>query len=62
MLFGGKKLGMAVGLYKTGNFPVNSLWGTVGRAFGYDPTVAPDYNPASSPLRDPIPGLWSKPA
>jgi hypothetical protein len=61
MLFGGKKLGMVVGQYKSGNFTVNSLWGTVARAVGYDPTTAPDYNPSSSALREPIPGLWSKP-
>jgi hypothetical protein len=62
MLFGGRKLGMAVGQYKTGNFTVNSLWGTIARAFGYDPTAAPDYNPATAALREPIPGLWAKPA
>jgi hypothetical protein len=62
MLFGGKKLGMAVGQYKTGNFTVNSLWGTIAPAFGYDPTAAPDYSPTAAPLRAPIPGLWAKPA
>ena len=61
ILFGGKKLGLAVGQYKSGNFPVNNLWGTVARAVGYDPTTAPDYTPGLSALREPIPGLWSKP-
>ena len=61
MIFGGKKLGMAVGQYKTGGpFTVNSLWGTIARAFGYDPSAAPD--PVAAALGDPIPGLWSKPA
>jgi hypothetical protein len=59
MIFGGKKLGMSVGQYKTGTFTVNSLWGTVARAFGYDPASAA--NPSTA-LGDPIPGLWSKPA
>jgi hypothetical protein len=61
MLFGGKKLGMAVGQYKTGNFTVNSLWGTIALAFGYDATAAPDYNATGAALRAPIPGLWAKP-
>ena len=59
MLFGGKRLGMAVGQYKSGNFTVNSAWGTIARAFGYDPTAAPDYSATSSALREPIPGLWA---
>jgi hypothetical protein len=61
MLFGGKKLGLAAGQYKSGTFTVNSLWGTVARAVGYDPTTAPGYNPSTAALREPIPGLWSKP-
>ena len=53
MIFGGSKLGMRVGQYKTGNFSINSLWGTLAQAFGYDSSAPP--------LAAPIPGLWSKP-
>jgi len=63
MIFGGKKLGMAVGQYKTGGtYTVNSFWGAIARAFGYDPTAAPGYDPTTAAIRDPIAGLWSKPA
>jgi hypothetical protein len=55
MIFGGKKLGMLGGQYKTGNFSVNSFWGTIAQAFGLDPTMV-------KPFAEPIPGLWSKPA
>ena len=59
LLVGGKKLGMAVGRYITGDFTVNSLWGTVARAFGFDPTTSAD--PAARALGDPIPNVWVKP-
>src|SRR4029077_3660695 len=51
MIFGGSKLGMTLGQYKTGTFTVNSLWGTIARAFGYDPTTAPAHDPAALALR-----------
>jgi len=61
MVFGGKRLGMAVGRYLTGNFAVGALWGTIARAFGFDPTTGTD-PAATAALRDPIPGAWTKPA
>jgi hypothetical protein len=53
MIFGGKKLGMQVGQYKTGNFSINSFWGTIAQAFGA---------PTTAPFAAPIAGLWTKPA
>lgn len=53
MIFGGRKLGMQLGQYKTGNFTINSFWGTLAQALGYDSTAPP--------LAAPIPGLWVKP-
>ena len=53
MIFGGKKLGMQVGQYKTGSFSVNSLWGTIAVALGCPAGIAP--------LAAAIPGLWAMP-
>ena len=54
MIFGGKKLGMQHGQYKSGSFSINSFWGTIAQAYGYTSTA--------SPLAAPIAGLWTKPA
>lgn len=54
MIFGGKKLGLQVGQYKSGSFSVNSFWGTIAQALGCPADL--------SPLAAPIPGLWSAPA
>jgi len=53
MIFGGRKLGMQLGQYKRGTFTINSFWGTIAQALGYDSTAPP--------LEAPIPGLWVKP-
>jgi len=53
MIFGGKKLGMQTGQYKTGSFKINEIWGTIASALGYTSTDAP--------LATPIPDLWSAP-
>jgi len=53
MIFGGKKLGFQQGQYKSGNFSINSFWGTIAQAFGYTSTA--------SPLASPIAGLWVHP-
>ena len=52
MIFGGKKLGMKVGQYMSGNFSINSYWGTIAQAFGYT---------GGAPFASPIAGLWSAP-
>jgi len=52
MIFGGKKLGMKVGQYTSGNFSINSYWGTIAQAFGYT---------APAPFASPIAGLWATP-
>ena len=52
MIFGGKKLGMQVGQYKSGSFSINSFWGTIAQAFGAATTA---------PFAAPIAGLWTKP-
>ncbi|HEY8924414.1 MAG TPA: hypothetical protein VIU64_08540, partial [Polyangia bacterium] len=52
MIFGGKKLGMKVGQYTSGNFSINSYWGTIAQAFGYT---------GGGPFGSPISGLWAAP-
>ena len=53
IIFGGKKLGMQTGQFKSGNFSINSFWGTIAQAFGA---------PTTAPFGSPIAGLWTKPA
>ena len=52
MIFGGKKLGMKVGQYTSGNFSINSYWGTIAQALGYT---------GGAPFASPIAGLWAAP-
>ena len=54
MIIGGKQLGFAHNIYKTGSYSVNQVWGTIGQAFGYTSTA--------TPFAAPIAGLWTKPA
>jgi hypothetical protein len=53
MIFGGTKLGLLGGQYKTGNFSINQLWGTIASAMGHASTTAP--------FAAPIPGLLQPP-
>jgi len=53
MLIGGKSLGFNHDIYKTGNVSINSLWGTIGQAFGYT---------GGGPFGSAVSGIWTKPA
>jgi uncharacterized protein DUF1552 len=53
MIFGGKKLGMQVGKYVTGNYSINAYWGAIAQAFGAATNMAP--------FATPISGLWATP-
>lgn len=41
MIVGGRRLGFAHNLYRTGNFSINSFWGTIAAKLGYTSTAAP---------------------
>jgi hypothetical protein len=54
MIFGGRRLGMTVGQYRTGSMSINAFWGTIAQAFGITSFTAP--------LATPVSGLWARPA
>ena len=45
MIIGGKRLGFAHNLYKTGSFSINSFWGTIAAKLGYTSTATPFAEP-----------------
>ena len=53
-IIGGKQLGFTHNLYRTGNFSINSFWGTIAQAFNYASPPAP--------FAAPISGIWTRPA
>jgi hypothetical protein len=54
MIIGGKALGYAHNIYRSGSVSAGSYWGTIAQAFGYTST--------SAPFAAPVSGLWTKPA